>query len=99
VNDAPSAPPERLQLVGHEALAAHMKLARQTVRGLASALGVNRCTVDRLRRGAQKTVEADVARRIEKEVGVPAGALFVAPQTTSDQRSEEGRESMEVSAA
>jgi transcriptional regulator with XRE-family HTH domain len=89
VNDtspAPAGDAERLELVAHEVLDGYMKRRGVTVRGLAETVGVNRCTIDRLRRGAQKRVEEPVAKGIERELNAPDGAIFVAPAPTCDSR-------------
>jgi plasmid maintenance system antidote protein VapI len=95
VND--SAPD--LQLTAKELLVGYMKREGASIRGLADALGVHRCTIDRLRRGKQKTVPSEVAVRMEQELNVPAGQLFVQPTVTRDLRRTGSRKSAAMAVA
>lgn len=71
-----------LDLIEPAALARSMRAAGHTVRSLASAVDVHRAMIGKLRSGSQVRCRTRVAWAIEKELGVPAGELFSAPEVS-----------------
>jgi len=83
----------KLQLVSKLALVDYMKAADHSIRSLALATGVHRCTIDRLHGGRQKTLGKAQAKLLEQELGAPDGRLFRMPKPTRDSRRSESRKS------
>lgn len=83
----------KLKLVSRQALVDYMKSAGHTIRSLADKSQVHRCTIGRLHSGKQKTLDEDLAKRLEQELGAPDGRLFRAPAVTCDSCGCAGRKS------
>lgn len=68
-----------MELIAHEALAERMDVRGISVRKLASQVNRSFATVGRLRSGAQKACDRDVAEAIVRVLNVPLLSLFREP--------------------
>lgn len=68
-----------MKLISRDALNAYLKARRMSTRTLARECGSekHRSTISHLRSGARSTCGPEIAGKIERALGAPAGSLFL----------------------
>jgi hypothetical protein len=76
-----------MRLISRDALNAYITARQSSTRKLARACGSDshRSTIAHLRSGARTTCGPDIAGRIERALGAPAGSLFLVEVATANE--------------